>query len=338
MKSIIKEIYSFLTFYIPIIPSFIENIYYIFNNLKTNNERYSNDLKEGKKILNNIINENYYYVLIDKGIGDTVIVASYAYIFEKKYGKKVAFIVPKNHIDVINKFDYIKKSIALSKEQFNKIVLYISSKSEYQNSKYCYAYFKMKISKNGIRNWSSAEWDKKLVLSKRYKKAIFKMDDKQGKYKIPKTDFDKKVVKKYNISDNSVIINPYANTVTGLKTSFWELLVEKLINNGYDVFTNIGNPAKEKAIKGTKPLNISLNEIYLISAKIKSFIALRSGICEYLALNNTKMIVINKNKKNYDRWDDVNEFSSKKTIRNVYISNKKYDKIILEIMSILDKE
>ena len=49
----------------------------------------------------------------------------------------------------------------------------------------------------------------------------------------------------------------------------------------------------------------------MISHKIKSFIALRSGICEYLALNNTKMIVINKNKKNYEKYDDVNEFSTK---------------------------
>lgn len=336
MKNAIKNIYSFLSYYVPFLPKFIEQIYYWINNITTNENQYKYNITQGKKILNNIINDSkYYYVMIDKGIGDTVLVSSYAYVLKKKYKKEIAFIVPKGHIDVVKRFEYVKKIIGLSKNELEKIALYISSSNLYETEFYCYAYFKMKISRNGKRNWSSAEWDKKLFLSDRYKKYVFNVNQELNPYKIKTTKCKKELLKRYNIKNKSIIIMPYANTVVNLKTIFWENLVNCLNNLGYNVYTNIGNPKLEKAVKGTTPLNISLSDIFDISYEINCFIALRSGICEYLALNNSKMIVINKNEMNYDRWDDVNLLSSKKTIKNVYVNKKKESELISEIRDLL---
>lgn len=339
MKNFIKPIYHFWSYYMPIIPKIIETIYFWLSNLFVNQNLYKNNLEKGREILEEILADSkYYYVFINQGIGDTVMVALYSYIFEKKYKKPIAFVVPRGHIDVLKRFDYVKKVSGLTKEEFNNLILYISKQGFYETNKFCYAFFKMNISKSGIRNWSSTKWNKRLILSKRYKENVFNIDLETSMYNVKNEKVNISLLKKYNINSKSIIINPYANTVTALKLSFWEQLVEQLISKGYNVFTNIGNPQTENAVKGSKPLNLSLDEIYLISPKLKSFIALRSGICEYLALNNTKMIVLNKNKKNYEKYDDVNEFSTKKTINNIYITNRKYDNIILEIMNILDKE
>lgn len=339
MKNFIKPIYEFMTYYFPIIPKILEELYYFYNNLITSNKVYQKNVSKGKTLLKEIISDDkYYYVLIDKGIGDTVIVALYSYFFEKKYNKKICFVVPKGHLDVMKRFNYVKKTIGLTREELDNIVLYISKINKYETKDYCYAFFKMKISQNSRRNWSSSKWNKKLIMVERYKEFVFGIDKNFKQCKIAESSCNKELLKKYDINSKTIIINPYANTVTALRISFWENLVLKLNNNGYNVYTNISNPQKEQVIKGTKSLNVTLDEIYNISSAIKAFIALRSGICEYLALNNINLVVINKNDKNYEGFDNVNTFSTKKTVKNVYVNKKKESVLISEILDLLKEK
>ena len=185
MKNFIKPFYHFFTHYIPIIPKIIETLYFHLSNLFVNKDIYNKNLKKGKEVLEDILSDTkYYYVLINQGIGDTVMVALYSYIFEKKYKKPIAFVVPKGHIDVLNRFDYVKKTIGLTKEDFNNLVLFISKENKYETKKFCYAFFKMNINKQGIRNWSSTKWTKQLILSKRYKKDVFNIDIDYPMYKV----------------------------------------------------------------------------------------------------------------------------------------------------------
>ena len=341
MKSLIKKMYTILTYHCPFIIKIIEYIYYYLNNLIADNGKYIQDINDGEKLLKKYTeNDKYYYVLIDKGIGDTVIVASYAYYLKKKYNKDIAFIVLPSHLDVVKQFDYIKKIITCPKIDFDKMIMYVSSSDEYETNTYKYAFFNMKISKNGVRNWSSTNWDKKIILSDRYKKFVFNIpiDTKRYLIKTNNNIENKEIIKKYSINKKSIVIVPYAYTVVNLKTEFWEELVNILIKKGYTVYTNIGNPKKEEAINNTISLNISLDELIKISKNIKYFISLRCGLCEFLALNSPNMIVINDNSKNYDRWDDVNNFSTKNSIRNVYINKDNYKKIIEKIIKIIEGE
>lgn len=336
MKKRIKNIYSFTCYYFPFFSAILENIYFFINNITTSKLKYRNNIEFGKKLLKTLTNDkNYYYVLINQGIGDSVIVASYAYYLEKKYNKKLAFIVPNSHAGVIEKFRYIKRIVPCDKKSLEKIVLYISSTKNYETNKYKYAFFNMKISKNGIRNWSSAYWDKKLLLSDRYKKFVFNQEEN---YKMKKSSIlndtgkKEKILKKYSLTEKSIIIMPYAYSVNQISNEMWERLVSILTKKGYKIFTNIGNNDLEKPIINTKALNISLSDLYDISNDIEYFISLRSGVCEFLALSSTKMIVLNDNEKNYEKWDDVNIFSKNKTVKNIYMNNKNCDTIIMEIL------
>ena len=333
MNNFIKKIYSKITYYFPFCIKPIENMYYLYNNIKTDNTEYIKNVNKGKNLLEKHIKEkDYYYVIIDKGIGDTVIVALNALYLEKKYKKNIAFIVLNSHIDVVKQFKYIKKIIGCTRDELDKIVLYISSIDKYETDNYKYAFFKMKISKNSVRNWSTAIWDKKIILSERYKKFVFDNNNikKIERKQTTETEISE-IIKKYKIKKKSVLLIPYAYTVTPVKSIFWDMLIKKYKSKGYTVYTNIGNPKKEKVLENTSPLNISLDELYKISPHFDCIIALRCGLCEFLALNSPNMIIINDNIKNYDKWDDVNNFSNKKSIKNVYLNNKKYDKIISEI-------
>lgn len=337
MEDIIKKIYSKFYFYFPFLVKPIEYSYYYINNIFCNKRKYKSEMKEGKGILKKIIEDkSYYYVIIDKGIGDALIVALYAYYLEQKYKKNIAFIVKKGQIDIVNKFDYIKKIIGCSNEELQKIELYITRNNLYETDEYKYCFFEMKISKNGIRNWSSAHWNKKIMLSERYKKYVFNLSKETTSYKVNEgrsLKYTKDIKEKYKISNNSILLIPYANTVPNINNTFWEKLAIQLLNNGYTIYTNIGDAKKEKPIQNTLGINMTLDEVFNVSKEFSSIITIRCGLAEYLGLTNPNMIVINDNSKNYDGWDDINIYSSKKTIKNIYINNKKNDILINEIIN-----
>jgi len=337
MKDIIKKVYSKFYFYFPFFVKPIEYSYYYINNIFCDKRKYKDEMKEGKEILEKIIEDkNYYYVIIDKGIGDALIVAQYAHYLEQKYKKNIAFILKKEQIDIVNKFDYIKKIIGCSNEELQKIELYITRNSLYETDEYKYCFFEMKISKNGKRNWSSAHWNKKIMLSERYKKYVFSLSEEATAYKVNEErslNCLKNIKEKYKIRNNSILLIPYANTVPHINNTFWEKLAIQISNKGYTVYTNIGNTKKEKPIQNTLGITMTLDEVFNVSKEFNSIITIRCGLAEYLGLTNPNMIVINDNSKNYDRWDDINTYSSKKTIKNIYINNKKNDILINEIIS-----
>ncbi len=70
----------------------------------------------------------------------------------------------------------------------------------------------------------------------------------------------------------------------------FEKIADKLIQNGYEVYTNI---IKEQApIKGTKGLNCSIFELYNICKHIPLFISVRSGIADLCINSKVNMFVL----------------------------------------------
>ena len=92
--------------------------------------------------------------------------------------------------------------------------------------------------------------------------------------------------------NNFVILAPEANWSYELPAKFWEIVVQKFINNGVDVFLNFING--NHYIYGCKTLlkPLSYSEIFELTSQAKAVISLRSGFSEIVLPTRTPSIVV----------------------------------------------
>lgn len=137
---------------------------------------------------------------------------------------------------------------------------------------------------------------KKLSFVNYYAKYVFKLSDNHPMFfpSIWDSRIEEAVLKKNGLVRNkSVILAPYANSVHELPIQFWELLTKKLFDMGYFVFTNIvGN---QKVIKGSKGLDIPINQLGNYLEYAGYFVSLRSGLCDVVGRSKCKQIIIFRN-------------------------------------------
>ena len=93
----------------------------------------------------------------------------------------------------------------------------------------------------------------------------------------------------------TVILSPYANTVGELPMLFWDRLVIALRENNYDVYTNV--VGMQKALNGTKSMEIPLESIGTYLKNAGYFIALRNGLCDVAGQADCKKIIIFRNRR-----------------------------------------
>ena len=93
-------------------------------------------------------------------------------------------------------------------------------------------------------------------------------------------------------SDNFVFLAPEANTYLKPPVEFWEKIVQKLLNDGVDVFLNSIN--ENHYIPGCKSLSdpLTYSESFELASMAKAVISLRSGFSETLLPTQTPSIVI----------------------------------------------
>ncbi|CAM3691694.1 hypothetical protein COLU111180_03145 [Cohnella lubricantis] len=80
------------------------------------------------------------------------------------------------------------------------------------------------------------------------------------------------------VQDKSLILAPYAKSVTQIPDSYWEAVASEYQNKGYFVYTNISG--EENAIRGTRPLSVPLTQIISAVEYAGYFIGIRSGLCD----------------------------------------------------------
>ncbi len=78
----------------------------------------------------------------------------------------------------------------------------------------------------------------------------------------------------------SVILSPYAKSVTALSNNVWEQIVEYYIERGYKCFTNVAGD--EKPLPGTLPVSPKLAQVQPLAEHAGTFIGIRSGLCDVL--------------------------------------------------------
>lgn len=78
----------------------------------------------------------------------------------------------------------------------------------------------------------------------------------------------------------SVIISPYAKSVTSLKREIWEQIINDFQSKGYSCYTNV--TGEEKPLPGTQPISPSIFEMKSAVERAGTFIGIRSGLCDVL--------------------------------------------------------
>ena len=328
-----------LDYYCPIIYrpliSIFHNLIYIFNNIKTNNSEYLKKMQRGKELLAQITdNDEYYYLINDLGIGDIVIFGMYSNIYKEKYNKKIAFVTLNYQTALMNRFKNIDKVIGYNKKDIDDVTFYILRSKENETNKYRYLNYDLRIDKSGRRLYLQKYTDYRHSMYEKHLKYIFNVskDYPYESIAINKAkNHIEKLLKDNDIDNKSVLIVPFANTCESLSNDFWNTLSVTLCNEGYKVFTNIGNPKTEKPLDGSSSINLPLEEMLDIANKFKYVISIRCGFAEMISFNNPNMILIDLLSKYPLGWVDVNDYSSK-PIKYVYIDDNSDDELINDIL------
>lgn len=109
----------------------------------------------------------------------------------------------------------------------------------------------------------------------------------------------------------TVLLSPYANTVNGLPDTFWEMIVNILQADGYDVCTNIASD-DEMPVKGTEGIFIPYQMIIDFLNKAGYFIGIRSGLCDIISTTVAQIFVLYPKKMPFGSGTLYDYFSLKK--------------------------
>lgn len=121
-------------------------------------------------------------------------------------------------------------------------------------------------------------------------KMLFLSGERKVAGKFLQEDISQLVADNHLDLNNTIILSPYANTMALMEPEIWEQLANRLLEKGYDVYTNVGNES-EPVIAGTKPLFIPFSMMLAVVDQIKCFIGLRSGLCDVISPTKNKMVL-----------------------------------------------
>ncbi len=90
--------------------------------------------------------------------------------------------------------------------------------------------------------------------------------------------------------ERSVILSPYAKSVTALGQDIWEQIVKYYIQKGYSCYTNV--VGGEAPLPKTRPISPSIAEVRSAAERAGTFIGIRSGLCDVLKEASCRKIAL----------------------------------------------
>ena len=274
-------------------------------------KRYGDvEIKDGylRSLGNVIFDKDTLYILCPAGIGDTLYSAAYATEIKRAKGfEKICYITKGTHECIAKMFCGVDKVISSDDLVRNLSLFSINTRTWYL-SNYLYGHYKVNRCHTFLSEWQDD--DDKFMLSF-YKRRILKIPliSTMDKFNLPKSS---------NVFSNTdIVLMPYANTIECLPKEIWKTISCKLFKMGFNVFTNVASE-KENPVEGTKALMLAIDKVASECENCRAVIALRSGMCDVLAMTRTKLIVINSDDELEKNWD------LKKGIRDEGITNIKY--------------
>lgn len=205
-------------------------------------------------------------------LGDIYYMMSYLPYFlkERKRENVVVFTIGKSGADVVRMFGGVVSVVLTQKEMDETIqaVLFLKDKESYiphQDRPYVVKLYK-------------ALYVKKIHFETIYKCGVFGLPINTEPYKPCYLKLYEKLSEiPYK---KSVVLSPYAKSVTNIPMEYWEQIISYYRKKGYSIYTNV--TPQEKELYGTKRLETSIDEIQSVVEHAGTFIGLRSGLCDVI--------------------------------------------------------
>ncbi|MCM1100977.1 MAG: hypothetical protein NC398_06290 [Acetatifactor muris] len=106
----------------------------------------------------------------------------------------------------------------------------------------------------------------------------------------------------------SVILAPYAKSVTMLPQTFWKDIVQELRAKGYSCFTNVAGG--EKPLEGTTAVCPTIAQMQSVVERAGIFIGIRSGICDVIRYADCRKIAFYPDYNYCDtRWKAIDMYA-----------------------------
>lgn len=237
-----------------------------------------------------IANKNTLYVFCPYNIGDFLINGGLCHALLKKKRKQTCVLIVRDRFanSGLN-FVGVSEVRYIPQMLMDLIRQYICATGEYEADNYIYGHFHMR--QDGVYDWND-----KLSFVNKYNENAFGLPldtELIPPLMEPLTDYQKQRLHSDYILDKerTIILAPYANSISNLDEAFWEKLASELISKGYVLYTNVAEP-KEKVVAGTAPMVTTFNELIYLAEKVNCFIGLRSGIFDLLAFTNARLLYI----------------------------------------------
>lgn len=278
--------------------------------------------------------EATYYILCPYGIGDLLLWGGAIKAFREKHSNivKVCLIVKTSLGDIAGSYSSVDEVIA-SDELRDRLMVFSLKWHVWELKNYCWGHvrrdwdFQQIVMSDGQVMGKGFEVLPGITLTKTLGSEIWM----SGQFESPKLKLENSVLNKSELI-NTVVLMPYAKTVSPIDGIFWETLAKCLDNAGYRVFTNVvGN---EKPIAGTRTLSLSILETVRFCSACKAVISLRNGFCDLLSVvTNIPLFVVNPKQEEFMLfnvcvlWGRENAYNV-----NVFEEGKQYIEQILKLL------
>ena len=88
----------------------------------------------------------------------------------------------------------------------------------------------------------------------------------------------------------SVILSPYAKSVTTFSDDVWKVIIQYYTSRGYKCFTNV--VGDEIPLEGTLPVSPKIPELKSVVERAGKFVGIRSGLCDVIRSVNAEKIAL----------------------------------------------
>lgn len=226
--------------------------------------------------------EHFFLFCPFAALGDIYYMMSYLpyYLQKRQIDKYVICVIGNAGGQVVSLFGEQNKEILSQKEMDETIqgALYMQAKDFYiahQDRPY-------------VVNLHKALYSLKISLEKMYCCGVFGLDSETKPYEPYNfyTYFDIESIPK----GKSVILSPYAKSVTVLQENIWMDIVSYYKENNYMCFTNV--VGDEKPLKGTVAISPRICEMQSVVERAGNFVGLRSGICDVIKTARANKIAL----------------------------------------------
>lgn len=224
--------------------------------------------------------KDFYNFLSPYGLGDTIMLCALSRNWESANNGKIHFIIKPSHEIIMKMYNISNYSLCQFKNTYYKKEFFELAKKE-------------PIPKKGhifIAHPLFHKWSEEIVknFEKNDTKTYFENMYKQflnlpinSKLYLPQKEFlSSKSIKKIKNIENTILLIPESHSIHPFKHFFWKVLI-KIIKKDGILIQNTINPKHE--IKGLPNIDLTLEEIIILSTRAKAVYAIRSGICDLIA-------------------------------------------------------